>query len=96
MIVEKRDTCEKCEFNGFYLDEELAESIGINLDSYDDRFYDEDIRKKASEKFGKEIERDEAQENGSCLKGEPWGDGCWLFYCHECGEQVEFVAVARC
>jgi hypothetical protein len=96
MLIERRTSCDKCESNGFYLDEELADSIGVKVESVYDRFYDEELRKKASEAFGQEIERDEAQENGSCLKGEPWGDGCWIIECHDCGAQVDFIPVAAC
>jgi hypothetical protein len=92
MRVERRYTCEGCEHNGFYLDDEIINTLGIKEEAM---YYDEEIRQNASKILGFEVKRDEAYE-GSCNKGEAQGDGCWLFYCHECGADVDCVVVARC
>ncbi len=93
--VEVRKECATCEHNGFYIDEEVAEELGLDIDPYD-RGYDEELRKKISDHIGVEVERDEAYDNGSCKMGEPQGDGCWIFFCDECGKKVDFVPVASC
>ncbi len=95
MRVEKRDLCGKCEFNGFVLNDEIIEEFNMPKQDTFDRYYDEDLRQKASKFLGINIERDEAYE-GSCKMGEPMGDGCWLFYCYACNEFVDLTPVASC
>ena len=95
MRVEKRDFCGECEFNGFRLDDEVAEKLGIKDNDWHTDYFDEGLRLRASKILGFEIERNSAYE-GSCQKGEPMGDGCWQFYCYDCGDYVDFTPVASC
>ena len=92
MRVERRYSCKDCEHNGFHLDDEVLDALGIEEEAM---YYSEDLRQRASKLLGIEAKRDEAYE-GSCEKGESWGDGCWLYTCHNCGADVAMIPVANC
>jgi len=95
MKVERTDSCKNCSFNGFYLDDNIAIEIGFKEG---DRYcHDDEIKKKAEEIFGSEIERTEVPYEGACGRGiEMAHDGCWYITCYECGAKVDGIPYASC
>ena len=89
MVIDIVYTCDDCIHNGYRLYDEVLEDLDIKDQTV---FYDEDLRKKASEILGMEILRDEVEDNGQCNIGPSWGAGCSLYACAECGELVDHVA----
>ncbi len=93
--IEDRYQCSDCLHNGYYLDDEFAEKNGVTLNDWS-TYYDEEQRARLSKVIGSEIERCEAGENGTCKMGEGQGDGCWLFYCHDCGTLIDLIPRMVC
>ena len=95
--IESEGSCDNCENNGFYLDEEFAASLGVKAKEFDNEyFYDQKLREEAEAILGHGVERCEAHDGGSCKMGELGGDGCWIFSCHDCGGHIEMIPRATC
>jgi hypothetical protein len=88
MLIDIVHTCDNCVHNGYRIDDEQLENLNIEERG---RYYDEDLRKKASEDLGMDIRRDEAEDDGECKMGTNWNAGCSLYTCSECGEVVNHV-----
>ena len=96
MTVEVHDCCADCEHNGFSLDEELCEQLGVEPKQFmGEYFYDESLKLEAETALSHEVERDEAYNSGTCRMGEPGGDGCWIFTC-ENQHHVDMVPRMTC
>jgi len=89
MRVETSHSCGLCMLNGFCLDPELAEKLGVEEKF---TYYDERLRKDAGHELGKEVKRTECEDDGECNMGSNWNAGCSLYVCANCGDTVGFVA----
>ena len=88
MLIDITYTCDNCVHNGYRIYDVQLENLNIEERS---RYYDEDLRKKASEDLGMDIIRDEAEDDGRCNMGENWNAGCSLYTCSKCGKVVSYV-----
>ena len=98
MKVNFRGDCDKCEYNGFYVDHELVESLGYDVADDGVYYYDMTLKAKAESELGYEIERCEVYESGNCGLGTEMagGDGCWQYVCCKCNKTVESIPVMTC
>jgi hypothetical protein len=88
MFVDTRHDCGTCVHNGFLVDDEILEKIGVDEEPI---FYDEWLRIEASDALGIDIKRTEAEDDGQCEMGHNWDAGCSLYTCSECGKVVGHI-----
>jgi ribosomal protein L37E len=94
--VDYKSSCDNCEYNGYTLDDETLEKLGMDTSLCWETLYDEELRKRASEVLEMEVRRTEAGEEGSCKLGSGQGEGCWRFTCSECGEHKDIIPIYVC